>query len=57
MCYDQPVCKYFRFNPVSGEDKCVKPRCIPCTADLEADAEQEYYHNQEWDKIGLEVDW
>ncbi len=32
MCYDAPPCKYFWFNPITGNDGCRLPKGKTCTA-------------------------
>ena len=33
MCYEQPPCEFFWFDPLTGRDGCNKHRHAVCTAD------------------------
>ena len=47
MCYDSPPCKWFWFNPMTGEDGCTKPSYKICTAELEdCDSDEEILHEE-----------
>jgi len=30
MCHESPHCNYFSFNPMTGTDRCSKPKNKPC---------------------------